>query len=339
MNKIITLLSLLLSVTMIANAQGYTTLGIGINPPLATLHVHSSEGFLPPVVPGTDPGSGNRDYDYRTTVRITNSYTGTTAVDGFEIDQYNNDVTIRQWETGMWNFLRSNGQGFSLSSTGNFGIGTTTPTQKLHVAGSGLMEGSVTVGDILTVANRAVLCSAGQPLCVGKAHVAELGYGSTYIGFNAQRMGSGWQRKSNGWLNGGAVIWTTMYGDILFANLPSTGGSDETGITDEEIMASVNLQLTADGLLMAKEIKVTLDGWPDYVFGKDYRLMSLPETEAYIKENGHLPDIPSAEEVEEEGLSLGEINKALIQKVEELTLHVIELQKQIDELKVSNPTK
>lgn len=169
MNKIITLLSLLLSVTMIANAQGYTTLGIGINPPLATLHVHSSEGFLPPVVPGTDPGSGNRDYDYRTTVRITNSYTGTTAVDGFEIDQYNNDVTIRQWETGMWNFLRSNGQGFSLSSTGNFGIGTTTPTQKLHVAGSGLMEGSVTVGDILTVANRAVLCSAGQPLCVGKA--------------------------------------------------------------------------------------------------------------------------------------------------------------------------
>ena len=124
-----------------------------------------------------------------------------------------------------------------------------------------------------------------------------------------------------------------MKGDILFANLPSTGGNDVTGITDEEIMESVNLKLGYDGLLMAKEIKVTLDGWPDYVFGKDYRLMSLPETEAYIKENGHLPDIPSAEEVEAEGLSLGEINKALIQKVEELTLHVIELQKQIDELK------
>ena len=333
MKKIFVIFSLSLSVAMIANAQS-TTLGVGINPPVGTLHVHSSEGIIPPVTPGTNPEGGNRDeYDYCTTFHITNSCTGTMNNDGFEISQYNNDVTLRQWETGKLNFFRSNGQGFTLTSTGDFGIGTTTPTQKLHVVGSGLMEGSVTVGDILTVANRAVLCSEGQPLCVGKAHVAELGYGSTYIGFNAQRMGSGWQRKNNGWRNGGAVIWTTMKGDILFANLPSTGGNDVTGITDEEIMESVNLKLGYDGLLMAKEIKVTLDGWPDYVFGKDYRLMSLPETEAYIKENGHLPDIPSAEEVEAEGLSLGEINKALIQKVEELTLHVIELQKQIDELK------
>ena len=93
------------------------------------------------------------------------------------------------------------------------------------------------------------------------------------------------------------------------------------------------LRLCAEGLLMAKEVKVTLTGWPDYVFGADYRLRSLSETEAYIREQGHLPDVPSATEVEEEGLSLGEMNKVLLQKVEELTLHVIELQKQIDELK------
>ena len=62
-------------------------------------------------------------------------------------------------------------------------------------------------------------------------------------------------------------------------------------------------------------------------------LVPLTETEAYIREQGHLPDVPSATEVEEEGLSLGEMNKVLLQKVEELTLHVIELQKQIDELK------
>ena len=55
--------------------------------------------------------------------------------------------------------------------------------------------------------------------------------------------------------------------------------------------------------------------------------------EQYIRDNGHLPDVPSAAEVEDEGLSLGEMNKVLMQKVEELTLHVIELQKQIDELK------
>jgi hypothetical protein len=62
-------------------------------------------------------------------------------------------------------------------------------------------------------------------------------------------------------------------------------------------------------------------------------LVPLAETEAYIREHGHLPDVPSATEVEEGGLSLGEMNKVLLQKVEELTLHMIELQKQIDELK------
>ncbi len=62
-------------------------------------------------------------------------------------------------------------------------------------------------------------------------------------------------------------------------------------------------------------------------------LVPLTETEAYIREQGHLPDVPSATEVEEEGLSLGEMDKVLLQKVEELTLHVIELQKQIDEQK------
>ena len=84
---------------------------------------------------------------------------------------------------------------------------------------------------------------------------------------------------------------------------------------------------------MAKEIKVTLAGWPDYVFEESYNLMSLSETEHYIHANGHLPNVPSASEVEEEGMSVGEMNRLLLQKVEELTLYVIELQKQIDEIK------
>ena len=99
--------------------------------------------------------------------------------------------------------------------------------------------------------------------------------------------------------------------------LPQTVGNGVTGIGDQTV-------------------KVTLTGWPDSVFGTDYRLRSLSETEAYIREHGHLPDVPSATEVEEGGLSLGEMNKVLLQKVEELTLHVIELQKQIDELKSNN---
>ena len=77
----------------------------------------------------------------------------------------------------------------------------------------------------------------------------------------------------------------------------------------------------------------TGNDWPDYVFDNSYTLPSLEQTEEYIKDNGHLPGVPSAKEIEEQGLNLGEMNKILMQKVEELTLQVIELNKQIKELK------
>ncbi len=82
-----------------------------------------------------------------------------------------------------------------------------------------------------------------------------------------------------------------------------------------------------------KELRVTLTDWPDYVFDAGYRLMPLSEVEGYIAENGHLPQMPSAMEVEQEGADLGEMNRLLLQKVEELTLYIIDLQKQIEELK------
>ena len=73
--------------------------------------------------------------------------------------------------------------------------------------------------------------------------------------------------------------------------------------------------------------------WPDYVFGEGYAIPSLESTEDFIRDNGHLPGVPSAAEVEEQGLNLGEMNKILMQKIEELTLQIIELNKQIQELK------
>ncbi|MNJ02632.1 hypothetical protein D3C73_1626530 [compost metagenome] len=66
------------------------------------------------------------------------------------------------------------------------------------------------------------------------------------------------------------------------------------------------------------------------MFKSDYKLLSLPETEEFIKQNGHLPEVPKASEVEEMGVSLGEMNKILLKKIEELTLQVIELNKKID---------
>jgi hypothetical protein len=98
---------------------------------------------------------------------------------------------------------------------------------------------------------------------------------------------------------------------------------------------SVNGNLFADGKMYAREIEVTLDAYaiPDYVFAPDYKILPLNELESYIKEHQHLPEIPSAEEIKANGANLGEMNVALLKKVEELTLYIIEMKKEMDELK------
>jgi hypothetical protein len=93
------------------------------------------------------------------------------------------------------------------------------------------------------------------------------------------------------------------------------------------------LQLTSDGVLRSREIIVDADSWPDYVFEDDYSLMSLKEIESFVNENGHLPNIPSAQTIQETGVDVGEMNRLLLEKIEELTLHIIQQQKEIDTLK------
>jgi hypothetical protein len=93
--------------------------------------------------------------------------------------------------------------------------------------------------------------------------------------------------------------------------------------------------LAVNGKIGAKDVQVETASttWPDYVFAKDYRLPSLTEVEKYIQENSHLENVPSAKEIEKNGHSLGEMDKILLKKLEELTLYVIQQQKEIDELK------
>lgn len=90
--------------------------------------------------------------------------------------------------------------------------------------------------------------------------------------------------------------------------------------------------LSVDGNVRARRVKV-YTSWADYVFEDDYYLPTLEEVEKHIEEKGHLIDIPSAAEVEANGIELGEMNKLLLQKIEELTLYTIELNKQVQELK------
>lgn len=93
-------------------------------------------------------------------------------------------------------------------------------------------------------------------------------------------------------------------------------------------------QIQQDGLVRAREIKVDLDNsWPDYVFQPNYNLKSLEEVKIFIAENGHLPNVPDACEVEVDGIALGELNRILLEKVEELTLYMIQMQEEQERLK------
>ena len=91
-------------------------------------------------------------------------------------------------------------------------------------------------------------------------------------------------------------------------------------------------RLSVKGAVRAERVKVYTT-WADFVFEDDYKLATLEEVENHIKKFGHLKDIPSAKEVEKNGIELGEMNKKLLQKVEELTLYIIEMNKEIQELK------
>lgn len=98
-------------------------------------------------------------------------------------------------------------------------------------------------------------------------------------------------------------------------------------------------RLAVEGSIGARAIEVEASGWSDFVFEKDYKLRTLEEVENYIEENKHLPEIPTEKEVMEQGIDLAKMNAKLLQKIEELTLYLIEehknnlkLQKELEEL-------
>lgn len=98
-------------------------------------------------------------------------------------------------------------------------------------------------------------------------------------------------------------------------------------------------KLAVNGDIHSKEVRIDLNNWPDYVFNKSYKLPTITEAEQHIKEKGYLINMPSAEAVESKGLELGEITRLQQEKIEELTLYIIELNKRIESLEKSNNQK
>lgn len=122
-------------------------------------------------------------------------------------------------------------------------------------------------------------------------------------------------------------------GDVMLCS--QENGQVGIGISDNDNFPSTEYLLAVDGSIIAEEVRVELSGdWPDYVFADDYNLLPLSEVEKSIDKNNHLPGIPSAEEIAADGIALGEMQKKMMEKIEELTLYVIQLNKENQSLNI-----
>ncbi|WP_445453379.1 hypothetical protein [Flavobacterium sp. 25HG05S-40] len=132
------------------------------------------------------------------------------------------------------------------------------------------------------------------------------------------------------------LVWGDFANDEVKLNGKVGIGAVTTFPTNAGGVSVANYKLFVTGGILTDEVRVNLSAggtWADYVFHKDYNLKSLSEVESFIKENGHLPNVPSAAQVKEEGIALGEMSKLQQEKIEELTLYVIAQNKEIELLK------
>ncbi len=213
----------------------------------------------------------------------------------------------------------------------------TTPWSKIlmETNGSTTIDGGVTIGNVSTPAPGGL--SIGNPLVdytptnvnyassgcnlflnakdyttIGfhdpgtRVDYIRVGQGLMQIGYNG-----GWGEPNVGLPGGG--IW-------------KNNGFVGIGTTNPQEALSVN------GNIRAKQVKVEITGWPDYVFAKQYSLLPIEKLGNYLQTHQHLPEIPSAKDIEKEGINLGEMNKALLKKIEELTLYMLQQQQEIKSL-------
>jgi len=117
-----------------------------------------------------------------------------------------------------------------------------------------------------------------------------------------------------------------------FSNDATTDFDMRLILRDNNTLGVSGGNMAVDGTVKAKEIEVKPNVWSDFVFEKEYQLPSLTEVENHIKQNGHLSNIPSEKEVLKKGINLGEMDAKLLQKIEELTLYIIQQDKRINRL-------
>ncbi|NJO91392.1 MAG: hypothetical protein HC831_22350 [Chloroflexia bacterium] len=197
---------------------------------------------------------------------------------------------------GLHLYNRTSGKhNLTILNNGNIGIGTTVPSQCLEINDGNGVDGT----SLIEFNDRA------------------------WVGYSLHSL----YLKSGSGKN--MIFATDGDNEVMRINTYGKVGIGTTTPTD---------MLTVAGNIHGREVKVTVDAGsvPDFVFEETYPIKNIEEVEAFVKENKHLPEIPSAKEIGENGLQLGEMNLKLLQKIEELTLYLIELNKRVKTLEEEN---
>ncbi|MDR6735542.1 hypothetical protein [Sphingobacterium sp. 2149] len=217
----------------------------------------------------------------------------------------------------------------SFPASGNVGVGTLSPLTGTNNSGLHIAKGdhsSVLLGDPFGSGYGGIVQTSDtrHRLFLGANLYDDVNKGWSSFVAGKGTAGISIIADNGGW--GSSISFYLSDNDRDMASKFTMRSNGNVGIGIEY----PNERLAVRGTIRAQEVKVETANWPDYVFAEGYQLPSLRETAEFIKRNKHLPGVPKATQVEENGLSLGEMNKILMQKVEELTLHLIEKDKKIE---------
>ncbi len=218
----------------------------------------------------------------------------------------------------------------TLTNSGLLGIGTTPNLVQLDI------QQNTVYGIGLKTANRSFTMRVdGTSFILGDRSVHQdrltvLGNGNVGIGTTtpSQKLHVNGSSRFDSWIAGNSSTGVLeIYGDQESSSglIIRDSGKVGIGTTSPTELLSVN------GNILTKKVRVSTASadWPDFVFAPEYGLRTLEEVESFINKNQHLPEVPSAKEVDKNGLDLGDMDATLLKKVEELTLYMIELNKTV----------